>query len=232
MEITPELLLKYKSLSKHSQEKADNSLYNNQSALISIDCVRKSCMQFFCHITLIFFFSISLQCLFSGHLKCWQVVISHCKVTVQLEQGSGGFGRRGLGKGEDILLGLVHPLQSGGSGPAERWPGRSAGPGAGSAASHWRLTPSSGIPLQETRANSSFILCASPKLFLKPHSNQTQSLGTDHSTFLGTVGACCKAHRTPQAGRAPAEKKNHLLGSKSQILQLEKSHQNKTPQVS
>lgn len=36
VEVTPELPLKCKSLSKHSQEKADNSLYNNQSALICL----------------------------------------------------------------------------------------------------------------------------------------------------------------------------------------------------
>lgn len=37
-----------------------------------------------------------------------------------------------------ILLGPVRPPRSGGSGPAGRWPGRSAGPEAGAAAAHWR----------------------------------------------------------------------------------------------
>jgi len=61
-----------------------------------------------------------------------------------------------LEKAEYILLGLVHPLLSGGSEPAERWLARSVGPVAGSAGSHWKLKLSSANPLKK-RQKSSFI---------------------------------------------------------------------------
>lgn len=90
---------------------------------------------------------------------------------------------------EHILLALVHPLQSGGSGPAERWPGRSAGPGAGSAASHWRLTPSSGTPLGKKQQIPALGDVHAPKLPLKAPGNQIQALQTEiHPLiFLGMV---------------------------------------------
>lgn len=121
----------------------------------------KNCTEFFCQITLISLFSMHLQCLFSANTKSWQVLVVEASPAVQLQLSSACWGRMDSGKVEHILLGLVHPLRSGGSGPAERWPGRSAGPGAGSAAAHWELTPSSGIPLEKKRdqipSNPSFI---------------------------------------------------------------------------
>lgn len=50
-----------------------------------------------------------------------------------------------------ILLGPVHPLQSGGSGPVGHWPGHSAGPVAGAVVSHWRVVACSSGSLWENR---------------------------------------------------------------------------------
>lgn len=50
-----------------------------------------------------------------------------------------------------ILLGPVRPLQSGGSGPAGRWPGRSAGPAAGAVVSHQWVAACSSCSLRRNR---------------------------------------------------------------------------------
>lgn len=50
-----------------------------------------------------------------------------------------------------ILLGPVRPLRSGGSGPAGRWPGRSAGPAAGAVVSHQWVAACSSCSLRRNR---------------------------------------------------------------------------------